>query len=349
MSQLPAATLTVGTYSQNGSEGIYGLEYDSAANQFSLPQLLAKTDNPSFLSLADGGLVYVANELEEGRLSTYLRQPDGTLTALASAVTGGASPCYISQSPDGRFVATANYMGGNVSIFNVAADGAVRGEPQLLQHSGRGPNSERQEAPHAHWVQWSPDQTRIYVVDLGIDEVKVYDFDGVTGTASNGRTALSLQPGDGPRHLYFHPTSSHAYILNELSNTITVVQTQPDGHLTEVQRVTTLPADFTAHSQAAHLYITTNGRFLYASNRGHNSIAAFAIGAAGQLNLIDITSTEGDWPRHFVVLEDLGRLIVANQESNNLVALTVHADGSLTPSGAAVTLPQATFIGVGQP
>lgn len=336
--------LVAGTYNTKGSEGIYGLTYNTKTGAFSNPELLAKADNPSWIATA-GERLYAANEIGDGRLTTYAITDNHNLNQLGTAPTKGASPCYIAVSPSQQYVATANYMGGNVSIFELNEQGVATGEPQVLQHFGKGPNASRQEAPHAHWVQWDHEQNFLYTVDLGIDEVKVYPFDDATGKAGKGRTAIKLQPGDGPRHMFFHPQKHMAYILNELSNTITVVEQNRDGTLTAVQRLPTLPSNFNEHSQAAHIYVTADGKNLYASNRGHDSIAVYAIADNGLLTLLETESVQGDWPRHFLVLEDAGTVLVANQESHNIVAFKIAQDGTLTPTGTQAALPQVTYLG----
>lgn len=338
--------LVAGTYNTKGSEGIYGLTFNTRKGTFSKPELLSKADNPSWITIADKRL-YVANEIGDGRLTTYAVNDDDSLKleALGSVLTHGASPCYVALSPDQQYLATANYMGGNVSLFTLDERGVATGDPQILQNYGKGPNTARQEAPHAHWVQWDQEQTFLYSVDLGIDEVKVYPFDEAAGKAGKGLTALKLQPGDGPRHMFFHPQKHMAYILNELSNTITVVEQNRDGTLTPVQRVPTLPSDFHEHSQAAHLYVTADGKHLYASNRGHDSIAVYAIADSGHLTLLETEAVQGDWPRHFLVLEDADTLLVANQESHNVVAFKIAQDGTLNPTGEQVAVPQVTFLG----
>lgn len=338
-----AVTLAVGTYTQDGSEGIYTLTYDSRAARFGPLKLAAPAQNASFLWPVDSELLLAVSEVGKGKLVSY-RRADGQLQPLAEVLTGGASPCYVAVHPEGSFAATANYMGGNVSVFKLRPDGTLADLPQLLQHQGKGPNRDRQEAPHAHWVQWHPTGERLYAVDLGIDQVRVYDFDRGQG-ASNGRTALALKPGDGPRHLAFHPSLPLAYVVNELSNTLVVVALNPDGTLSERQRLSTLPADFTRHSQVAHLALSRTGEHLYVSNRGHNSIAVFALNAEGEARLLEIEPTRGDWPRHFSLLEDARSLIVANQESGNLVAFRIAADGRLTPAGAEAKVAQPTYVG----
>lgn len=335
--------LIVGTYNTKGSEGIYGLSYHTVPGRFSAPKLLARADNPSFMAL-DADRLYVVNETGDGQVTTYHVSSDGALRALSSSATYGASPCFVALSPDGQFVATANYMGGNISIFSLDEQRIAQENPLVLQHYGRGANEERQTAPHAHWVKWDERNPYLYAVDLGIDEVRVYDFDQDTGQASKGRTALHLEPGDGPRHMFFHPEKPLVYILNELSNTITVAEQERGGSLREIQRVDTLPQDFTEHSQAGHIFITSDGQYLYASNRGHDSIAVFAIADNGGLALKQLEPTGGQWPRHFLVLEEERTLIVANQESHNIVAFGLRDDGTLQFTGAEVALPQATFI-----
>lgn len=336
--------LIIGTYNTKGSEGIYGLSYHTVPGRFSAPELLAAADNPSYLAL-DSDRLYAVNETGDGQLTTYQVGPDGGLQALSSVATQGASPCYVALSPDGQFIATANYMGGNISIFSLDEQRVAQADPLVLQHYGRGANESRQQAPHAHWVQWDKNNSFVYAVDLGIDQVRVYNFDKNTGQAGNGRTALNLEPGDGPRHMFFHPEKPLVYILNELSNTITVARQERGGSLTELQRVDTLPEDFTEHSQAGHIHITADGKHLYASNRGHDSIAVYAIGDDGGLALKQLEPTGGEWPRHFTVLEEERTLIVANQESHNIVAFALNDDGTLQFTGAEVALPQATFIG----
>jgi 6-phosphogluconolactonase len=333
-------SLIVGTYNQKGSEGIYSLSFDPSTGTFGEPKLEARADNPSFIS-QHGNRLYAVVETDHGALTTYSRAENGTLQSLATALTKGASPCYISLSPDGRFIATANYMGGNTSIFRLDDTGVPQGVPQVLQHQGKGPNADRQEAAHAHWAQWDPQQAYLYVVDLGIDEVKAYPFDDGAG---EGFTALRLAPGDGPRHLFFHPHLPVVYVVNELSNTLVAARRNGDGTFTEFQKIGMLPASFTEHSQAAHLYVTSDGKTLYASNRGHNSIAVFNIGQDGSLNLVEIEPVLGDWPRHFLVLEDERILIVANQESHNLVAFRIESSGALTPMGKQIEIPQPTFL-----
>ncbi len=329
--------LVVGTYTGGGSEGLYQLQFDTSTQRFSTPRLLAKTQNPSFVAIGSP-YWYAVEEIAEGQLSVFEPHADDIEPVLKMA-TGGASPCHIAISPNSAFLAVANYMGGNVSIFQLDK-GLVAGEPRLVQHTGGGPNQDRQEAPHAHWVGWRPDGKRLYTVDLGIDEVRV--IDPKTGSS---QTALKLQPGDGPRHLVFHPTKPWVYIINELSNTLVWAEVTPAGVFKLRGRVNTLPEGFNAHSQAAHIAINRAGDRVYVSNRGHNSIVVFRVGKKGAPSVLQHQSTLGDWPRHFSLVEEAGVLILANEKSHSLRAFEVAADGTLLPTQAKAHIQQPTFVG----
>lgn len=339
--------IVAGTYSQQGSEGIYRFSYDPDSGKMSTPQLLMNSDNPSYLAVSDNRL-YVANELDQGWLSTLSLDPvSGVAREVSRKATGGAAPCYVAVDPSGHYVATANYNGGNISVFRVDETGTPTADALVRPHKGStGPDQDRQDAAHAHWVQWDPQGNYLYSVDLGLDEIKQFDFDRDTGTVSEARTALRLKPGDGPRHMFFHPEIAVTYILNELSNTVVVAARADNGELEELQRLSTLPGDFEAHSQAAHLYVTDDGRHLYVSNRGHNSITSFTIAENGHLRWQGNLNTGGEWPRHFLVLEDARVMLVANQESNNIVSMAIQPDGTLTAlRERSLSLPQVTFLG----
>lgn len=342
--------IVAGTYSQQGSEGIYRFFLDRHSGEMSTPQLLLATDDPSYLAVS-GTMLFVANESDPGQLSTVALDPvSGAAGEVSRKPTGGAAPCYVSLHPSAHFVATANYNGGNISVFRLDDAGVPVADAMVRDHTGlAGPHPDRQDAPHAHWVQWDPQGQYLYSVDLGLDEIKQFDFDGDTGRLSEARTALRLQPGDGPRHMFFHPDLAVTYILNELSNTVVTAKLDENGKLAEQQRLATLPPAFTGYSQAAHLHVTRDGRRLYVSNRGHNSITVFAIDEKGHLRWLDNTGTGGDWPRHFLVLEEAGVMLVANQESNTVVQMTIEADGRLALTDHTLTLPQVTFLGRLQP
>ncbi len=346
--------LIIGTYTSSTgsnvepSRGLYVVNYDSTSGQLSQPTLAAPIDNPSFGAIdRDRGRVYVASETEVGEVAAFQWRPGSTdLSPINTVSSEGAYPCYVSLSPDGSRLAVANYVSGNIAVYELDPDtGAIGDSPQTRQHAGRGPNPERQEGPHAHWVEWAPEGRFLYVVDLGIDEIVGYSFDASSGRLGEGFTALKVEAGAGPRHMVFHPKKNLAYIFNELSNSVIVASREKDGHLIVRQTISSLPADFNGHSQGAHIAISADGTNLYASNRGHDSIVVFDIAEDGQLGSPRWIGTQGDWPRFFTILPDQQTLLVANERSHNLITFHIHADGHLSPTGQRVQLAQPVYAG----
>jgi len=340
----------IGTYTKTASKGIYAGRFDPATGRLGPLSLAAPATDPSFLALApDGRHLYAvsesANELHAGlpggTVGSFAIDADtGLLTAVNHAASGGRSPCQLSVAPDGKHVFVANYNGGTVAMLPVLAGGGL-GEPScVIRHEGHGPHPTRQKQPHAHSIGVSPDGRFAYAADLGTDKVYTYRIDSAAGTlVPVAETAIA--PGSGPRHLAFHPDDRHAYLVNELSSTVTVFARDPSaGTLTTLQTVTTLPAGFTGHSTAAEIAVHPGGRFVYASNRGHDSIAVFRVDpTAGTLTPVEDVSTQGKNPRHFALAPDGRWLIAANQDGNTLVIFAVDpATGRLTPTGQSVPL-----------
>jgi 6-phosphogluconolactonase len=340
--------LIIGTYTGSNdesgvpaSEGVYRVVLEDAG--FSTPELFVPVDNPSFIALDEANeRLYLVSEGDVGQLLAY--DVGGRTSLVNSAPTHGAYPCYVALSPNKQQIAVANYGAGNVAVYGIdQATGALVGPAQQRQHSGSGPNEQRQEGPHAHWVQWDPQGAFVYAVDLGIDRVIGYPVDQ-SGQLGEGFTAIETVPGAGPRHLVFHPDKQRVYIVTELDNTVVVAEKQQDGTFAQIQRVDTLPSDFHDHSQAAHIEITPDGNNLYVSNRGHNSITVFKVADDGRLQHLQFVSTEGDWPRHFVVLPEVDRLLVANQNSNNVVSFAIDDEGRLAYTGNEMTISQPVFV-----
>ncbi|MEQ8473815.1 MAG: lactonase family protein [Marinoscillum sp.] len=310
-------SLLVGTYTDADSEGIYITSFDESEGTFTDPTLAVSTENPSFLAISDDRrFVFAVNESNEGAVSAFAFEGN-ELTLIKSVSTFGAHPCFIDYQPG--LVAVANYSSGNGGLLSVSENGSLSKALSEFQHYGSGANLERQESPHAHFARFSPDGRFLYVIDLGIDQVLAYPIsDGKIGPAS---TALTMEPGDGPRHLDFHPTMDYVYVISELSNTITVAAVDhQSGKFRAMDRISTLPDDFIGESYCADIHISSDGRFVYGSNRGHNSIAIFAVGEDGLLNLQTTEPTKGDWPRNFALSPNEQFLLVANQNSNNVVA-----------------------------
>ncbi|WP_433162615.1 lactonase family protein [Kribbella sp. CA-247076] len=306
--------------------------------------LVATTADPSFLvRSADGRFLYVTNETENGSVSAFAIQPDGGLQPLNTQPTGGDHPCHLDIDPSGRFLLSANYTSGSVAIHPISADGSLGEATQVLQREGTGPNQERQEGPHAHQIAFDPSGTYTLDVDLGSDSVYVNTL------TEDGRLEevdrLHIHPGAGPRHLVFHPSAGAAYVINELDSTLTVCS-YADGKLQIVQTASTRPADSPGENFPAELLISADGRFLYGSNRGDNTVAVFAIAADGlSVELVQTIASGGDWPRHLAFSNDGTTLYAANERSSTIATFTrTPTTGTLTPEGDPVTWPKPVCI-----
>ena len=312
--------------------------------------------NPTYLTLTPNHrFLYAVSETQAfrgapgGGVSSFAIDPhSGALKLLGQQPSGGASPCYISLDRSGKSALVANYMGGNVSILPVATDGLL-GLPTTDQHTGSGPHK-NQNASHAHCLLPDPANKFAFAVNLGTDQVVGYRLDAPAGRLARlPEAAFVAKPGAGPRHLTFHPNGRFAYLINELNSTLTTLAYDAaTGHFRELQTLPTLPAGYTGDNSCADVHVAPNGLFLYASNRGHNSIAVFAIDSGnGTLVPIQDVDTQGKTPRNFA-LDPSGRLLlVANQNSNNLVSYRVDAfSGLLTPTGQQATVPSPMFVGV---
>jgi 6-phosphogluconolactonase len=339
------ANLVIGTYSQQNSEGIYTTTLDLFSGKLAPPQLAFTGKDPTYLAVSSKNIIYAALRESNGLLTALAMNNENKFNIISQQEVYGNDPCYLSLSPNEQYIASANYNGSNVSIFRLSSSGMIDTPPSVLMHQGSSVNAKRQTSPHPHWVQWSPHNENIlYVIDLGTDKVMKYDFNYATGAVSKGTVAFSSNPGDGPRHLVFHPTKKRAYILNELSNTIDLVNIQADGSFSLINQKSTLPKEYVEHNQAAHIAINSTGEYLYASNRGLNSIAVFTLSEQGEMTLKENVDTGGDWPRFFRLFEEYGFLLVANKKSNNITVFKVQEDGSLQNTDYLQTIGQPTFI-----
>lgn len=342
--------LYVGTYTDKGAKGIYAYHYDPASGQLSDSQVAAETVNPSFVTIDDKNrLLYAVNEVQKyrnessGGVSAFAIETGGRLRFLNEVASGGADPCYVSLDKTGKYVLVANYTGGSVSVFPIQQDGSLGAATAFIQHKGSGPNRERQEAAHAHWIETSPDNRFAVSADLGMDELLVYRFDASTGKlTANDPPFAKAEPGAGPRHLEFAPNGKFAYVINELQSTVSVFSYDfANGVLHVLQTISALPKEFSGENTAAEIAVHPNGRFLFASNRGHDSIAVFSIDKAkGTLRLIDNFSVKGRTPRSFVIDPAGSRLLVANQDTGNIVIFRINrSTGRLTATGQEVKVP----------
>jgi 6-phosphogluconolactonase len=348
----------VGTYTtKTDSKGIYAYRFDVASGQLNAIGLAAESGDPSFVAVHPSGkYLYAVNEVgnfrgsNSGAVSAFaIDRKTGKLTFLNQVATRGAGPCHVSLDRTGRFVLVANYDGGSVAVFPVQANGSLGKDSAFVQRTGSGPNKERQEAPHAHWIGTSPDNRFALAVDLGLDEILVYRFDSTKGSlAPNNPPYAKVNPGAGPRHLAFQGDGEFAYVLTEMENAVTAfAYSQKNGSLSALQTVFTLPKGYSGPKEAAEVIVHPSGKFLYASNRaGVDSITAFAIDPTkGTLRLVGRYSTRGKTPRHFAIDPTGAFLLAANEDSNNIVVFKIDpATGALTPTGQTVEVPSPVCI-----
>lgn len=346
----------VGTYTSGKSEGIYLYRFSLVDGSLRRVGVTGGVSNPSYLTLDRARrYLYAVEETEEfegeksGAVSAFaLDRREGSLRFINRQASKGGAPCYITADAAGRFVLVANYVGGNVAVLPVSKGGGLGKTTDLKQHAGSGPNRERQEGPHAHCIVLDPSNRHAYACDLGTDKVMLYDFDARRGTLTpNTRPFISLKPGAGPRHLTFDRAGRRVYVLNELDSTVTVfTRTTRSGALGELKTYPMLPADFNGENTGADIHLTPDERFLYCSNRGHDSIAAFRVDArTGALTPTGHTPTGGKTPRNFAV-DPTGRfLLVANQRSDSVVTFRIDAStGALSPTGHAADIPSPVCL-----
>ena len=339
----------VGTYTGETSKGIYAFRFDDGSGAMAPIGLVAETPSPSFLTAsADRRFVFAVNELQSfngepgGSVTSFAVDPaSARLTALTVQPSRGAAPCHLALDRTGRFLAVANYSGGNYSLFPVGQDGRL--QPALTAVSGASPDSPK---ALGHMVGFDQQNSFLVTADKGLNAMLVYRFDAARGTLTpNTPPSASLPPGSGPRHFAFHPNGRWIFTINEQGATITTFAwDRTSGTLTASGSVPTRPADVKSGS-TAEIAVHPGGRFVYGSNRGHDSIAVFSVGEAGALTLVEYEPTRGQTPRNFAI-DPSGRwLIAANQRSNTLAAFSIDQDtGALTPVGDPISTPSPVSI-----
>ena len=335
------STLYVGTYTSGKSEGIYRYKVLPESGKLNRSNSF-KSVNPSFLTFDESmTYLYAVNEVGDyggkasGAVSAFaIDRSTGSLTLLNQEATLGADPCYVTVDSKRKNLLVANYTGGSVTVLPIRPDGSLGAATDVKQHEGSGPK-EQQKGPHAHCIILDRAEKYALVADLGADKIFIYRYDAARGKLTPNKQAfVQLQPGAGPRHLTFHPTEKYLYAISELDSTLTSFKyDDDDGELKHIETVSTLPSDFRGTSYCADVHIHPSGKFLYGSNRGHNSIVVFQVDRGnGKLKLVEHVWTQGDWPRNFVI--DLyGRsLFVANQRSDNVVTFSIDREtGRLQP------------------
>ncbi len=325
-----------GTYTGPKSKGIYVSRFDPAKGKLTNPELAGEVVRPSWVTVhPNGRFLYAVSELgNDGPITAFSVDADtGKLTMLNKVSTGGTGVCHLAINKAATFIFAANYNSGSVSAFRLLKDGKLGERTAFVQHAGASVNQRRQRGPHAHAVVLSPDERFLFVPDLGTDHYVVYAV-GADGSLAP-RQPVSVKPGSGPRHFALHPSGKFAYGLNEMGSSVTTFSYDGKGALRELQTLPTLPADFKDENNCAEIEVDATGRFLYASNRGHDSITAFFIdGHKGTLTEVDRVSTHGKIPRSFK-LDPTGRfLLAANQNSDNIVVFSRDPrSGKLKPTG----------------
>ncbi|WP_344632032.1 lactonase family protein [Streptomyces glaucosporus] len=313
-------------------------------------EAVVPTPDPSFLALsAAGHVLYAVNETAEGRVSAFALNRDGSVRGLLGEVpSGGAHPCHLALHPGGRHLFTANYTSGTVAVVALRPDGAPDGVVQVVRYTGSGPDPERQDGPHAHMVLPDPTGRRLFSVDLGTDTVHVHRFDAGRGLLTDG-TEAAMPPGSGPRHLALHPSGRTAYVLGELDSTLTVCSYDASrGVLTPLSTVPILPEDADPiPSTAAEVLVSADGRFVYASNRGHDTVTVLAAdGPDGRrLRPVSHHPCGGSSPRHLAFDPAQRLLYAANQDSGTVTALRRDpAGGGLSPAAEPLPYPRAVCV-----
>ena len=329
--------LFAGTYAAEGGAGFVAIGKTGSGTAY--PAIR----NASFgVTDARRGLRYLLDEQREGTVGVY----DRSLRPLASRSTHGADPCHLALSPDGTMLAVANYGSGSVALWPLdPATGLPRGEAQIMPHAGHGPDAKRQAGPHAHWVGFTSDGATLHSVDLGADAIFAHRVNRAGGRVVDTAIAYRAAPGSGPRHLARHPRLPIAYLVAELGNTVTVLRESTDGGFVAVATTSTLPSGFQGESFAAHIAVDAAGTRLYVSNRGHDSIAVFAIGPEGTLTSIQHASCGGHWPRFFRLMANRSTMLVANERSGSVARLTVRNDGAISGVAGSIPLPGVVFLG----
>lgn len=336
----------VGTYTKGKSEGIYSFLLDTMAKKITDVKVAATIENPTYLAIdkSKNLLVSVAKEEDQGGIASFAITSNGELLSkINSQVLDGAPPCHVSISNDNTFVLSANYHKGTIEAYPLNETGQILPPSSVVTHKGTGPDK-RQEKAHAHYAGFSPDQKYIITVDLGMDEIITYSLEEGLLTKKH---SLSVKPGSGPRHLVFHPTESYAYVMTEFSSEVIVLNYDVEaGSFTHIQTLPTIPNDFKENNQGSAIHISRDGKFVYVANRGHDSIAIFKIDDhTYELSFVERVSSEGHWPRDFVLDPTESFVVVSNQESSNLVLFERDIEtGKLTLLQSDVTVPDPVCV-----
>lgn len=338
----------IGTYTKGDSKGIYSFTLDLEKGKIEDVKAAAELENPTYLAISkDNRYLYsVAKDGENGGVAAFsLDAATAGLTEINREMLPGAAPCHVSVDIKNRFMFATNYHQGTVQSHVINPEnGSIQPPASIIKHEGRGPDP-RQEKPHTHYAGLTPDEKYLAVVELGTDALITYAV-GEDGSLTKHKL-LPLKAGSGPRHLAFHPNGEFAYVMTEFSSEVIVLTYhQENGHFSEKQYISTLPVEFTENNQGSAIHLSSDGRFVYAGNRGHNSIAVFWVNQeSGELEFVERVSTEGDWPRDFALDPSEKFIVVANQESGNVVLFARDMEsGRLTLMESDITVTYGVCV-----
>jgi len=343
--------LLIGTYTASAtSDGIYCYSFNTETGNVTLKAALSGVENPSYLAVSrDGNHVYAVNEGRTGSVNSFLfDKATGVLSFQNKVSTGGSGPCYVSVDDKNKFVFAGNYNSGNLVAVSLKEDGSFGAEPQFIKHEGSSIDKGRQAGPHVHCTVLSPDNKYLLASDLGTDKINIYNIDQANLTqplSPASQEFVSVKPGSGPRHITFHTDSKTAYVIQEMGSMITVFDYK-NGTLTEKQTITMLAPDYKGRVGAADIHVSDDGKFLYASNRGEaNEIVIYSIGKKGMLTYAGRASTLGKAPRNFVIDPSGKFLLVANQDTNEIVFFKRDPKtGLITPTGNKIQVSKPVCL-----
>jgi 6-phosphogluconolactonase len=340
----------VGTYNRNGSKGIYRLEMDLASGKLTPKGLAAAASQPSFLAIhPNQRFLYAVSEVDDfggkpsGAIRAFAIEKTGKLTLLNEQPSGGAGPCHLVVDKKGKHVLAANYGGGSACVLPIRDDGSLGKATAFKQHKGSSVDKDRQKGPHAHSINLDAANRFAFVADLGLDKVLIYRYDAKKGTLTeNDPASVAVSGSSGPRHFAFHPNGKNAYVINEMKSTVTALDYDAkQGVLKPVETVSTLPRGYKGNTSTAEVQVHASGKFLYGSNRGHNSITIFTIDPkTGKLTFVGHQASQIKTPRNFAIDPTGTFLVVANQDSDSLVVFRIDPEsGKLKPTGNKVKVP----------
>lgn len=345
--------LAIGTYTSTGSKGIYIYNFNAQTGKASWISNTDSCTNPSYVTFShDGNFIYSVNETNganPGRVSAYsFNKSKGTLGFLNTVPSGGDDPCYLATNTNDKWLAVANYTSGSLSLFPVNKNGSLKNYNQFIQDSGSSVNKERQERAHVHESVFSPDHLYLMTPDLGEDKVMIYHFDDMAKKPLTPARPpyIKTPPGSGPRHITFSPNGKFAYLIHELSGTLTAYSYN-NGKLQQIQELPAHPAGYMGVIGSAEVQVSADGKFIYTSNRGdENTITIFSLDPAnGKMKLVGYQTVFGKGPRNFIIDPTGNYLLVANQDSDNIVIFRRNKEtGLLKETDTQIKLPKPVCL-----